>query len=76
MYLSDNWNRLDFLIVVVSWLSLFGDSISGLSSLRALRVLKPLRTVNKLPQLKLLISTLFAAGASPFCKTELNCLNM
>jgi len=70
-YLSDNWNRLDCLIVGVSWFGILSEGGGNFSSLRVLRVLRPLRTVNKMPGLKVLITTLFNAGPNMFLASSL-----
>ena len=54
-YLRDAWNCLDFFIVVISVISMLpisggGDSLKGL---RTFRILRPLRSVNKLPALRM-----------------------
>lgn len=59
-YLRDPWNRLDFVIVVTSIVSLFGGG-SNLSSLRVFRVLRPLRSVQRVKPLKALIGAIFDA---------------
>ena len=58
-YLDSGWNRMDALIVVISWVSIAGDFLGNLSSLRALRVLRALRMVTQFEGLKLLVETLF-----------------
>ena len=58
-YLCDNWNRLDFFLVIVGYLVFIpahkleasGD-IAVFNALKALRVLRPLRTLNMIPALK------------------------
>lgn len=53
-YLRDAWNYLDFVVVITGVLDFLPSdySSSNLSSLRALRVRRPLRMVNKFPQLR------------------------
>lgn len=61
-YLSDGWNRLDAFIVTMGYIEwIVGDAAGGLSALRCVRALRPLRTINRLPQLKLIISTLLSS---------------
>jgi len=63
-YLRDSWNILDFLIVIISWLSIIssGDSsLSALRSLRTFRALRPLRMISRNPGLKLVVNALFAS---------------
>ncbi|KAF0701348.1 Aste57867_8129 [Aphanomyces stellatus] len=59
-YLSEGWNRLDFVIVVSGVLSWFNGS-SKVGSIRILRVLRPLRTLHSLPGLKVLTNALLAS---------------
>jgi hypothetical protein len=69
-YLQDNWNKIDFVIVVVSLIDLQGllskmtgnqnsSSLSFLKVLRLLRTLRPLRFISHNVQLKLIITSLF-----------------
>ena len=58
-YLRDYSNILDFFIVISAYISMLDtnkqtDGIS-LASLRVFRVLKPLRAVNNIPGLKLIV---------------------
>lgn len=61
-YMRDYFNALDFLIVMSAYVSMIesgddGSSTDGVSlkSLRAFRVLKPLRAVNNIPGLRLIV---------------------
>ncbi|XP_065065604.1 voltage-dependent T-type calcium channel subunit alpha-1H-like isoform X3 [Rhopilema esculentum] len=57
-YLSGSWNRLDFFIVCASTFEyLYGDG-EYLSSIRAARVLRPLRAINKVPSIRILVALL------------------
>ena len=50
-YLTSPWNRLDFIIVIVSFLTLLSDvypMLTPLSNFRILRVLRPLRLVSRI----------------------------
>jgi hypothetical protein len=69
-YIRDNWNRIDFIIVVVSIIDLQGlitkmigtasnSSLGFLKVLRLLRTLRPLRFISHNVQLKLIITALF-----------------
>ena len=64
-YLRDSFNILDFCIVMSAYFSMLDseDSSEGISfkSLRAFRVLKPLRAVNNIPGLKLIMSAILSA---------------
>lgn len=57
-YLKDAWNCLDLLTVIVSWVSLLLPDAGNLSAIRSVRVLKPLRTVQRVPGLRVLIGAL------------------
>ncbi|XP_053709070.1 voltage-dependent T-type calcium channel subunit alpha-1H-like, partial [Synchiropus splendidus] len=58
-YLGDTWNRLDFFIVLVGMLeySLDGHNVS-LSAIRTVRVLRPLRAINRVPSMRILVTLL------------------
>jgi hypothetical protein len=50
-YIKDNWNKLDFIIVISSIFSKFYGS-GNLTFLRVFRVLRPLRSINRIKGLK------------------------
>ena len=63
----DNWNVLDFVIVVSGFIALVIEhtvdddqacSSSNLSSIRMLRVLRPLKTINSVPRLQTIVMSL------------------
>mmetsp|Transcript_4740 Transcript_4740/g.8379 ORF Transcript_4740/g.8379 Transcript_4740/m.8379 type:complete len:1851 (+) Transcript_4740:174-5726(+) len=61
-YLRDPWNILDFIVVVagiIGWVP--GGEESGLSFLRLFRVLRPLRSLNAVPQMKVLVNTVISS---------------
>ena len=64
-YLRDYFNILDFFIIMSAYLSMMQtdgeDSGLSLSSLRAFRVLKPLRAVNNIPGLRLIVQSILSA---------------
>lgn len=62
-YLRDGWNILDFIIVVLSLFSVSFSSldISFVKTLRGLRMLRPLRVINRVPELKVVVNALFAS---------------
>ena len=68
-YIRDYWNILDFLVVLVGWISFIieklmnGTKISGLAGLRAFRILRPLKTVKRFKGLKKLVTALLASIA-------------
>lgn len=62
-YLRNSWNILDFVIVVISILSLVytGVNLGAFKVLRMLRVLRPLRMISKKPGLRCAIQSLINA---------------
>ena len=67
-YLQDNWNSLDFVIVLISVISLAfaNGSIRALRALRALRVLRPLRLISRLRGLRVVFGTIVRSGVALF----------
>ena len=59
-YLRSLWNQLDFICVVTAYLEMVGGGAS-LSGLRAFRVLRPLRFVNNIEGLRVIVSSVMAA---------------
>ena len=57
-YLCSGWNVLDFLIVVISILSLVDTGVDGLQQLRAFRAIRPMRLVSRYESLKITFQTL------------------
>jgi hypothetical protein len=59
-YIRNGWNMLDFLIVVISLVSLGmqSDQLSKLKALRTFRVLKPLRMLGRNENMKLAVNSL------------------
>lgn len=57
-YWSDNWNRLDALVVFFTILTLIWSQIKFL---RALRAVRPLRLAIRVPAIKVVVSTLVSA---------------
>ena len=60
-YLRDGWNVMDFVVVVVSLVSLAPGVGNNASALRVVRVLRPLRTLSVLPGMRTLIGTVIRA---------------
>uniref|UniRef100_A0A8C2KNX8 Voltage-dependent T-type calcium channel subunit alpha n=1 Tax=Cyprinus carpio TaxID=7962 RepID=A0A8C2KNX8_CYPCA len=58
-YLGDTWNRLDLFIVMAGMLeySLDGHNVS-FSAIRTVRVLRPLRAINRVPSMRILVTLL------------------
>jgi len=58
-YIRDSWNKLDFFVVMISIPDFFPFLNAGpLKMLRIMRALRPLRMVNKIPALKVLIGVI------------------
>ena len=57
-YIRDNWNKLDFIVVVAGLLEII-PAFPNFSMLRCFRVLRPLRSISRLPKLKLQAKTGF-----------------
>jgi len=59
-YLKDPWNWLDFFVVCISVIDVIPIGIEAgfLKIMRTIRILRPLRSINKIPELKKLIGTL------------------
>ena len=68
-YLYDPWNRLDFLVVLTDWVALAvqtfhsgdGEDVDALSAIRAARLLRPLRAINRVSGMKVLVNSLLNA---------------
>ena len=71
-YFSDNWNRLDGALVIISLIDGFittfvgkndseGDIFKILRVFRIIRALRPLRVINRAPGLKLVVETLLSS---------------
>jgi hypothetical protein len=54
---GDMWNRIDFFIVLMSWVGL-APGVGNVQFLRMVRVLRPLRSMNRIPGMGLLFSAL------------------
>ncbi|ESO07428.1 hypothetical protein HELRODRAFT_156774 [Helobdella robusta] len=56
-YLSENWNKLDMFIVLAGVAEYFLDTTHdlNLSAIRTVRVLRPLRAINRIPSLCLVV---------------------
>ncbi|CEF71384.1 Voltage-dependent calcium channel, T-type, alpha-1 subunit family and Ion transport domain and Voltage-dependent channel, four helix bundle domain-containing protein [Strongyloides ratti] len=60
-YLSDTWNRLDFFIVIAGIAEYLLQEYLGninLTAIRTIRVLRPLRAVNRIPSMRILVNLL------------------
>ena len=50
-YLRDPWNWLDFLVVVMGYVSML-PGVENVSSLRTFRILRPLKTMTTIPGMR------------------------
>lgn len=60
-YLRSYWNQLDFICVCTAYLEIVGGGGTSLGALRAFRVLRPLRFVNNIQGLKIVVSSVMVA---------------
>ena len=58
-YYKDSWNRLDFLVLIVSWIPYLITGSSNFSFIRIMRSFKVMKTFNNIPGLKRMVA-LFA----------------
>eukprot|EP01043_Picozoa_sp_COSAG02_P060341 COSAG02_NODE_7862_length_2813_cov_1.518423_1_plen_884_part_10 len=68
-YISDGWNRLDFVVVVISWVSILVEALElelpiKVSTLRALRIMRVLKSLRFFTGIKMILVTLARAAAS------------
>lgn len=56
-YLRDGWNWVDVVVVVFGWLSYF-PTFRSVSAMRSVRVLRPLRTIQRVKGMRVIISSL------------------
>jgi len=62
-YFNDGWNILDFVCVMVGLMGFVpGAALGNFSGLRSVRALRPLRTLNAVPGIRMLVSTIFNAS--------------
>jgi hypothetical protein len=59
-YLGDTWNWMDFGLVVTSLLDMI-PQLKKVTGLRTFRLFRPLRSLAKMPSMRLLIGTLFSS---------------
>jgi voltage-gated sodium channel len=52
---TNGWNVFDFLIVIISWLSMVADNLPGISVLRLFRAFRVFRLFKRIPALRLII---------------------
>jgi len=63
-YMYNPWNYLDIIVLMVSYLGLVGDPNGPLKILRLVRAFRPLRMINKIAGMKLIVTALATAGPS------------
>lgn len=56
-YLRNGWNWLDWVVVVMSWLS-FIPGVGNFSAIRTVRVFRPLRTMSRIPGMGVIVGAL------------------
>jgi hypothetical protein len=59
-YLRDPWNVIDFVIVVMGWVSI-SPRVENINSMRTVRVLRPLRTITGVEGMRMLVTTLLSS---------------
>lgn len=52
---TNGWNVFDFVIVLISWLSMVADNLPGISVLRLFRAFRVFRLFKRIPALRLII---------------------
>lgn len=59
-YLTDSWNKLDFMIVIFSIIDIIfsGSDVGYLKIIRLLRVLRPLRFISRNPNMRIVVNSL------------------
>lgn len=60
-YLRDGWNWLDFIVVVSAWVEFVDVVDTGLAFLRLFRILRPLRSLNAVPQMRVIVRTVISS---------------
>ena len=57
-YLQSPWNILDAVIVTTAWIPYIVPGSANTAGIRAFRLLRPLRTINRFPGMKRLVTTI------------------
>ena len=72
-YFRDTWNQLDFVVVLQGTMSMLTEcpyifgrnnnaaNVGDISALRMMRVLRPLKSLRKFPEMRLLVGSLFGS---------------
>lgn len=61
-YMYNSWNYLDMVVLSVGYITKFGNPDGPLKVLRLLRAFRPLRMVNRIAGMKLILTALASAG--------------
>lgn len=56
-YLRNGWNWLDFIVVLMSWVSRI-PGVDNFSAIRTVRVLRPLRTMSRIPGMGVIVGAM------------------
>ena len=64
-YLRDPWNWLDFIVVVMGYVSML-PGVENVSALRTFRILRPLKTMTTIPGMKVIVKSILAAMPALF----------
>jgi len=56
-YLRNGWNWLDFVVVLMSWISRI-PGVENFSAIRTVRVLRPLRTMSRIPGMGVIVGAM------------------
>ncbi|EDO27999.1 predicted protein, partial [Nematostella vectensis] len=59
-YLRDKWNWLDFIVVILGYVTISPD-VANLSGIRTFRVFRALRTISAVKGLKAMVNTLLVS---------------
>ena len=59
-YLRNPWNILDFIVVILGWLT-FVPGISSFTPIRMLRLLRPLSTISRIPSLRRIVRAIIVS---------------
>jgi len=63
-YWADEWNKLDVLVLFFTYITMFGPKDSGAGILRLFRIgrtLRPLRMINKNPEMKAIVNSIMSS---------------
>ena len=60
-YLRVAWNWLDFLVVVIGFIDMFGGNLPGISTLRLVKTLRPLRSLQRIRGMRVLVQCILEA---------------